>query len=198
MRAGSVGSTAPRIRATIPAPACSARDLVGRAFTAPAPSCLCGRRRHLYPHVFRLGVGRIRARRVLPPDRRLAGLDLAVHQLGVGCLGDGHLLAHPPGRRPEQLGPSLRQRCSVPRDAVHRTTGRRLCREFGWQKRRFVRQRHGAASNSLFKAELIRKDGPWNGIDDAEIADAEYIDWFNHRRLHGEIGWTPGVEYEQH
>jgi transposase InsO family protein len=26
---------------------------------------------------------------------------------------------------------------------------------------------------------------------------AEYIDWFNHRRLHGEIGHVPPVEYEQ-
>ena len=39
--------------------------------------------------------------------------------------------------------------------------------------------------NSLFKAELIRNKGPWRGIDDLEIAVAEYIDWFNHRRLHG-------------
>ncbi|MEI4274243.1 IS3 family transposase, partial [Klenkia sp. LSe6-5] len=44
------------------------------------------------------------------------------------------------------------------------------------------------AFNSLFKAELIRNKGPWRGIDDVEIAVAEYIDWFNHRRLHGELG----------
>ncbi|WP_374112764.1 IS3 family transposase [Gordonia sp. C13] len=28
------------------------------------------------------------------------------------------------------------------------------------------------------------------------LAVAEYIDWFNHRRLHGEIGHVPPVEYE--
>jgi putative transposase len=44
------------------------------------------------------------------------------------------------------------------------------------------------AFNSLFKAELVRNKGPWKSIDDLEIAVAEYIDWFNHRRLHGEIG----------
>ncbi|RFU22404.1 hypothetical protein D0Z06_07160 [Geodermatophilus marinus] len=44
------------------------------------------------------------------------------------------------------------------------------------------------AFNSLFKAELVRNRGPWKGIDDLEIAVAEYIDWFNHRRLHGELG----------
>jgi putative transposase len=53
------------------------------------------------------------------------------------------------------------------------------------------------AFNSLFKAELIRNRGPWRSIDDVEIAVAEYIDWYNHRRLHGEIGHVPPAEYEQ-
>ena len=52
------------------------------------------------------------------------------------------------------------------------------------------------AFNSLFKAELDRNKGPWKGIDDLEIAVAEYIDWFNHRRLHGEIGLIPPAEHE--
>ena len=52
------------------------------------------------------------------------------------------------------------------------------------------------AFNSLFKAELVRNKGPWAGIDDLEIATAEYLDWFNHRRLHGEIGTIPPTEYE--
>jgi len=34
------------------------------------------------------------------------------------------------------------------------------------------------------------------GIDDLEIAVAECIDWFNFRRLHGEIGLIPPVEFE--
>ncbi|WP_083843972.1 IS3 family transposase [Microlunatus phosphovorus] len=33
-------------------------------------------------------------------------------------------------------------------------------------------------------------------MDDLEIAVAEYIDWFNFRRLHGEIGLIPPVEHE--
>jgi len=52
------------------------------------------------------------------------------------------------------------------------------------------------AFNSLFKAELVRNRGPWKNIDDLEIAVAEYIDWFNYRRLHGEIGLIPPVEFE--
>ena len=52
------------------------------------------------------------------------------------------------------------------------------------------------AFNSLFKSELIRNKGPWIGITDVEIATAEYLDWFNHRRLHGEIGHIPPAELE--
>ncbi|MBN6753940.1 IS3 family transposase [Kocuria palustris] len=52
------------------------------------------------------------------------------------------------------------------------------------------------AFNSLFKAELIHHRGPWRNINELEIAIAEYIDWFNHRRLHGEIGLVPPAEYE--
>ncbi|OXC87696.1 hypothetical protein BMR85_029190 [Achromobacter sp. KAs 3-5] len=52
------------------------------------------------------------------------------------------------------------------------------------------------AFNSLFKAELIRNKGPFTSIEDLEIAVAEYIDWFNHRRVHGEIRLVPPVEFE--
>jgi putative transposase len=52
------------------------------------------------------------------------------------------------------------------------------------------------AFNSLHKAELVRNKGPWRGIDDLEIATVEYIDWYNNRRLHGELGHLPPAEYE--
>lgn len=52
------------------------------------------------------------------------------------------------------------------------------------------------ALNSLFKGELVRNRGPWRSIDDLEIAAVEWVDWYNHRRLHGEIGLIPPVEYE--
>lgn len=52
------------------------------------------------------------------------------------------------------------------------------------------------AFNSLFKAELIRNKGPWKSMDDLKIAVAEYVDWFNRRRLHGEIGLVPPSEFE--
>jgi putative transposase len=52
------------------------------------------------------------------------------------------------------------------------------------------------AFNSLFKAELVRNKGPWRGLDDLEIATVEYIDWYNNRRLHGELGHVPPAEHE--
>ena len=50
--------------------------------------------------------------------------------------------------------------------------------------------------NGLYKAELIRRCGPWSGLDDVEYATLEYVDWFNRRRLHGELGMIPPVEFE--
>jgi putative transposase len=48
----------------------------------------------------------------------------------------------------------------------------------------------------LYKTELIRRRGPWRGLDDVEYATLEYVDWFNHRRLHGELGLIPPAELE--
>jgi putative transposase len=48
----------------------------------------------------------------------------------------------------------------------------------------------------LYKTELIRRRGPWRGLDDVEFATLEYIDWFNHRRLHGELDLVPPAEFE--
>ena len=41
--------------------------------------------------------------------------------------------------------------------------------------------------HGLYKAELIWPQGPWRGLDEVEFATLDYIDWFNHRRVHGEI-----------
>ena len=50
--------------------------------------------------------------------------------------------------------------------------------------------------HGLYKTELIRHRGPWRGLDDVEYATLEYVDWFNHRRLHGELGMVPPAEFE--
>jgi putative transposase len=48
----------------------------------------------------------------------------------------------------------------------------------------------------LFKTELIRRHGPWRTLEEVELATLGYVDWFNHRRLHGEIGNLPPAELE--
>jgi putative transposase len=48
----------------------------------------------------------------------------------------------------------------------------------------------------LYKTELIRRRGPWKGIDDLEYATLEWVDWFNHRRLLEPIGYVPPAEFE--
>jgi putative transposase len=48
----------------------------------------------------------------------------------------------------------------------------------------------------LYKTELIRRRGPWKGIDDVEFATLEWVDWFNHRRLLEPIGDVPPAEFE--
>ena len=45
----------------------------------------------------------------------------------------------------------------------------------------------------LYKTELIRNRGPWRDLDHTTFATLEYIDWFNHRRLHR--GITPDSTY---
>jgi len=46
------------------------------------------------------------------------------------------------------------------------------------------------------KAELVHRKGPWRSVDQLEYALFEYLDWWNHRRLHGEIGLVPPAERE--
>ena len=48
----------------------------------------------------------------------------------------------------------------------------------------------------LYKTELITRRGPWRTLTDVELATAEWIDWYNNRRLHSEIGHVPPTEYE--
>jgi putative transposase len=48
----------------------------------------------------------------------------------------------------------------------------------------------------LYKTELIRRRGPWRGLDDLELATLEWVDWYNHRRLHGALDHVPPAEYE--
>ena len=48
----------------------------------------------------------------------------------------------------------------------------------------------------LFKAEVIRRKGPWRSVEAVEFATLAWVDWFNHRRLLEPIGYIPPAECE--
>ena len=50
--------------------------------------------------------------------------------------------------------------------------------------------------NGLFKTELIKPQGPWRTCEEVEFATAEWVDWFNHRRLYEYCGDMPPVDLE--
>ena len=54
--------------------------------------------------------------------------------------------------------------------------------------------------NGIYKAECVRTtifhEGPYKTIADVEYATAGWVDWYNHRRLHGSLGTVSPDEYE--
>lgn len=50
--------------------------------------------------------------------------------------------------------------------------------------------------NGLYKAELINRRGPWRTVDEVELATAEWVHFWNSRRLHSACGDVPPAEFE--
>lgn len=48
----------------------------------------------------------------------------------------------------------------------------------------------------LYKTELIH-DTVWRTVDQLELATADYVDWFNHCRIHSSIDYDTPVEHEE-
>jgi len=53
----------------------------------------------------------------------------------------------------------------------------------------------------LFKTEVISRNSPFRAhpaktVDDIEYATMEWVDWYNHRRLHSLLGYIPPEELE--
>ena len=51
--------------------------------------------------------------------------------------------------------------------------------------------------NSLYKRELIEREGPWRGTEDVTLATLEWVAWYNTERLHSACGYVPPKEYEE-
>ena len=50
--------------------------------------------------------------------------------------------------------------------------------------------------NGIFKTEMVKPMGPWRTRRDLEYATFEYVNWYNQRRLHEQIGMIPPAEKE--
>jgi putative transposase len=48
----------------------------------------------------------------------------------------------------------------------------------------------------LYKTELVRRHGPWRNLEHLELSTMDWVDWYNHRRLHSWCGNIPPAEYE--
>jgi putative transposase len=42
--------------------------------------------------------------------------------------------------------------------------------------------------NGLYKTELIKRHGPWRTVDQLAFATAEWVEWYNHRRIYEYCG----------
>ncbi len=49
----------------------------------------------------------------------------------------------------------------------------------------------------LYKNEMVKREGPWKGVDDLELATLNWVHWFNNNRLHSSLGYLPPIEYEE-
>jgi transposase InsO family protein len=49
----------------------------------------------------------------------------------------------------------------------------------------------------LFKTEVIRRRGPWRGIEDVEFATLTWVAWYNGSRLLEPLGYVPPSEFEE-
>jgi putative transposase len=53
------------------------------------------------------------------------------------------------------------------------------------------------ALNSLYKKELIEREGPWSGTADVMLATLEWVAWYSRERLHSSCGYMPPEEFEE-
>ncbi len=49
----------------------------------------------------------------------------------------------------------------------------------------------------LYKTELIRRKGPWRGVEAVELATLKWVDWFNTHRLLEPLGYVSPAEFEE-
>ena len=158
-----------------------------------AAECAVGRGSDLRRDLARVRLRRLRDRRVLAADRRLAGVELAAKRPRARCAGAGALR---PRRRDD-----ARSWCTT---AIAACSTCRSATPSDWPKpASSLRSAASAIPTTtrsaetvigLYKTEVIRRRGPWRNIEEVEFATLEWVDWFNNRRLLEPIGNVPPAE----
>jgi putative transposase len=186
-----------RPRTTVPGPAGQERpsDLLGRDFTAPAPN-----RRWVADITYvETAAGFVYAAFILDLFSRMivgwqvsdtlrAELALDALEMAVWSRGgrmDGQLIHH--SDRGVQYT-SIRYTERLGEISAVRSVGR---------KGDSYDNAAAESLNSLYKKELIDREGPWHGVDDVMLATLEWVDWYNTERLHSACGYIPPKEYEE-
>jgi putative transposase len=167
-------------------------DLVERQFRAPAPNRLwVADLTYVKTHagwvyvafivdVFSRMIVGWQASRSLRADLAIDALEMAVHNRSRQGSLDG--LVHHSDRGVQCL--SIRYSERLATNDIVASVGTRG----DSYDNALVESFHG-----LYKWELIYPQGPWSGLEDVEWATLSYVDWFNNRRLHGQI--TDGPSY---
>ena len=159
---------------------------------------LVARRPHLRLDVVRLLLHGLHGRCLLPAHRGLAGgLEALRTDLALDALDEMAIWARgkpiAPGPRPPP-----RSRGPVPGHPLHRAPGRggEAVNSVG-SKGDSYDNALAESVNGLYKGELIARRGPWRSVEQVELATAEWVDWWNHGRLHGACGRIPPAEFEE-
>jgi len=66
----------------------------------------------------------------------------------------------------------------------------------GYVRRSLTDNALAETANGLYKAELIRQQGLWRGIEAVELGTLTWVDWFANRRIMEPIGNVPPAELE--
>ena len=167
-------------------------DLVERKFRAPAPNRLwVADLTYVKTHsgwvyvafiidVYSRFVVGWQASRSLRSDLAIDALEMAVFNRQRAGHDLDRLVHHS-----DWLNPGNTSACATPNASPRTTSSRRSAR------RATATTAMAESFNGPYKWELIYPQGPWRGLDDVEFETMTYVDWFNHRRLHGEITDDP-------
>lgn len=193
LRGASRGKVA---RTTVPATDNRPEDLVNRQFEAAAPNrlwladltyvwtvagfCYVA----FITDAFSRAIVGWRVSRSLTADLALDALQMAIHSRGGEGLGE---LVHHSDRGVQYL--SIRYTERLEQEGAVTSVG---------SKGDSLDNALAETVNGLYKTELIHRQGPWQSADEIELATLRWVDWWNHRRLHGACGDIPPLEFEAH